>query len=222
MIDELRDALTHLDVPERPPLAAIVERGRKQRRRQRGRLASVGIAAIAAGGVLALGLTGIHNAAPRSKQSNPRTLRTTAFTLVSYANGKVKLTLTNSQVFDPPVLRRALAHDGIPALVRRDVYCYSTPAPPDPNGIGVLSIRPRSKMPVGFAPAKALLKLYGQHTPRPDLKALINHTVTVIDPAKMPAGTELAFDFAPGEHLLAVDLVYTKSHVCRSGQAPAH
>lgn len=224
MIDELRDSLTHLDVPECPPLAAIVERGRKQRRR-RGRLASVGVAAIAAGGVLALGLTGVHNGAPRSttsKQSNPRTLRTTAFTLVSYANGKVKLTLTNSQVFDPAVLRRALAQDGIPALVRRDVYCYSTPAPPDPNGIGVLSIRPRLKTPLGLAPAKALLKLYGQHAPRPDLKALINHTVTVINPAKMPAGTELAFDYAPGEHLLAVDLVYTNSHVCRSGQPPAH
>ena len=51
------------------------------------------------------------------KQSTPHTLRTSAFTLVSYANGKAKLTLTNSEVFDPPVLRRALAHDGIPALV---------------------------------------------------------------------------------------------------------
>ena len=225
MIDELRDSLIHLDVPERPPLAAIVERGRKQRRRQYGRLASVGVAAIAAGGVLALGLTGVHRSAPRSttsKPANPRTLRTAAFTLVSYASGKVKLTLTNSQVFDPPVLRRALAHDGIPALVRRDVYCYSTPSPPDPNGIGVLSIRPRLKLPIGFAPSKPLLKLYGKHTPRPDLKALINHTVTVIDPAKMPAGTELAFDYAPGEHLLAVNLVYTNSHVCRSGQPPAH
>lgn len=225
MIDELRDSLTHLDVPERPPLPVIVERGRKRQRRERGRLASVGIAAIAAGGVLALGLTGLHTAAPTSTTSqprNPRTLRTTAFTLVSYANGKVKLTLTNSQVFDPPVLRRALAHDGIPALVGRDVYCYSTPSPPDPSGIGVLSTRPRLKSPVGFAPAKALLKLYGQHAPRPDLKALINHTVTVINPAKMPAGTELAFSYAPGEHVLAVDLVYTKSHVCRSGQPPAH
>jgi hypothetical protein len=220
MIDELRDSLTRLDVPEPPALAAIVERGRKQRRRQRGRLAGVGVAAVAAGGVLALGLSGLHNAAPRStiaKQSNPHTLRTSAFTLVSYANGRAKLTLTNSQVFDPPVLRRALAHDGIPALVRKDVYCYSTPAPPDPSGIGVLSIRPRLKTPAGFAPAKSLLKLFGQHAPHPDLKALINHTVTVINPAKMPAGTELAFAYAPGEHLLAVDLVYTNSHVCRRG-----
>lgn len=224
MIDELRDSLTCLDVPERPPLAAIVERGRKQRRRERGRFASVCMAAIATGGVLALGLNGTHNAAPRSTTSkqSPRTTRTAAFTLVSYANGKVKLTLTNSQVFDPPVLRRALAHDGIPALVGKDVYCYSTPSPPDPSGIGVLSIRPRLKTPVGFAPAKALLKLYGQHAPRPDLKALIDRTVTVINPAKMPAGTELAFSYAPGEHLVAVDLVYTSSHVCRSGEAPAH
>jgi hypothetical protein len=225
MIDELRHSLTQLDVPEPPALAAIVERGRKQRRRQRYRLASVGLAAVAAGGVLALGLSGVHNTAPRStiaKQSNPRTIRAAGFTLVSYADGKAKLTLTNSQVFDPRVLRRALAHDGIPALVRRDVYCYSTPAPPDPSGIGVLSIRPRLKTPAGFAPAKGLLKLVGPHAPHPALKALINHTVTVINPAKMPAGTELAFAYAPGEHLLAVDLVYTNSHVCKRGQPPAH
>lgn len=225
MIDELRDSLSHLDVPERPALEAIVERARKQRRRRRGRLASVALAAIAAGGLLAVGLSGVHNAAPRSttsRQTNPRTMRTAAFTLVSYADGKAKLTLTNSQVFDPPALRRALAHVGIPALVKRNVYCFSTPAPPDANGIGVLSIRPHIKTPLGLAPAKALLKLYRGHTPPPDLKALINHTVTVINPAKMPPGTELAFDYAPGEHLLAVDLVYTNSHVCRSGQAPAH
>jgi hypothetical protein len=124
-------------------------------------------------------------------------------------------------VFDPRKLRQALAKDGIPALVKRDVYCYSEPAPRDPNSLGVLSIRPHLLSPSGFAPAKALLKLYRRQTPRPDLKALINHTVTVIDPAKMPTGTELAFDYAPGEHLLAVDLVYTKSHTCRSGEAPA-
>lgn len=224
LVEELRGALSDLTVRERPALEAIVDRGRRQRRRRRGRLASVGLAAVVAGGVLALGLAGVHNGAPistTSKQNNRGTIRTAAFTLVSYANGKAKLTLTDSQVFDPPVLRRALAQDGIPALVRRDVYCYSTPAPPDPSEIGVLSVRPRLNTPVGLAPAKALLKLYGPHRPHPDLKALINHTVTVIDPAKMPAGTELAFDYAPGEHLLAVDLVYTNSHVCRSGRPPA-
>ncbi len=222
MIDELRDSLTRLDVPEPPTLAAIVERGRTRRRRQRRRLASVGVAAIAAGGVLALGLTGLHNTAPNtttSKPSGPRTIRTAGFTLVSYANGRAKLTLTNSQVFDPPVLRRALANDGIPALVKTGVYCYSTPAPPDPSQVEVLSVRPRLTAPASFAPTKALLKLYRQHGLHPDLKTLLNHTATVINPAKMPAGTELAFDYAPGEHLLAVNLVYTNSHVCRRGSA---
>jgi hypothetical protein len=224
VVEELRDALSGLSVRERPTLAAIVDRGRRQRRRRRGRLASVGLAAVAAGGVLALGLAGVHNGASistTSKQNSRGIIRTAAFTLVSYADGKAKLTLTNSQVFDPPVLRRALAHAGIRSLVRTDVYCYSTPAPPDPNGIGVLSVRPHLPAPRGFAPAKSLLKLYRPHAPHPDLKALINHTVTVIDPAKMPPGTELAFDYAPGEHLLAVDLVYTNSHVCRNGRPPA-
>ncbi|HLX33342.1 MAG TPA: hypothetical protein VKR79_11355 [Gaiellaceae bacterium] len=227
LFEELRDSLSDLAVRERPALAEIVDRGRLHRRRRRGGFTSLGVAAVAAAGALALGLSGSHGAAPGTTTStqgasgNPDTIRTAAFTLVGYADGKTKLTLTNSQVFNPPALRQALAKDGIPALVKSDVYCFSDPAPPDPNGIGVLSIRPNLIAPAGFSPAKAMLKLFGQHTPHPDLKALFNHTVTVINPAKMPSGTELAFDYAPGEHLLAVDLVYAKSHTCRSGQAPA-
>ncbi|HZS61770.1 MAG TPA: hypothetical protein VFA43_21025 [Gemmatimonadaceae bacterium] len=225
LIKELRDAVHDLTVSERPSLAAIVDRGRANRRKRRGRVASAGVATIIAGGALALGLTSVHDTPPgttsstHSADGGPATIRTDSFTLVSYANGKAKLTLTNSQVFDPSVLRRALGQDGIPALVKRNVYCFSDPAPPDPNSIGVLSIRPRLMAPTGFAPAKALLKLYRRQSPTPDLKALINHTVTVINPAKMPAGTELAFDYAPGRHLIAVDLVYTKTHTCKSGPA---
>jgi hypothetical protein len=224
LIRELRDALSELSVHERPPLEAIVNRGRLHRRRRRGGLASLGIVAVAAGGALLLGLTGVHSAAPRSTTSaqsdsaTPGTIRTAAFTLVSYKNGTVKLTLTDNQVFDPSALRQALAKDGIPALVKSDVYCSSDPAPPDPNNIGVLSTRPAL---AGPAPPKHLLKKYGPHRPHPSLGRLINHTVTVIDRAKMPAGTELAFDYAPGRHLLSVGLVYTNSHTCRSGQPPA-
>jgi hypothetical protein len=223
LISELRDALFDLTVRERPPLEAILNRGRIQRRRRRGGFAILSAVAVAAGGALVLGLTGFHSAASGTTTStqgvtaHPGTTQTAAFILVSYKNGTAKLTLTNSQVFDPPALRRALARDGIPALVKSGVYCSSDPAPPDPNSIGVLSIRPPL---AGFAPPKDLLKLYRPHTPRPNLARLINHTVTVINRAKMPPGTELAFDYAPGEHLLFVDLVYTNSHTCRSGQPP--
>jgi hypothetical protein len=224
LIRELRDALSDLPVRERPPLEAIINRGRLHRRRQRGGLASLSIVAVAAGAALLLGLTGAHSAAPSTTTSTqrggttPGTIKTAAFTLVSYTNGTVKLILTNAQLFDPVALRRALARDGIPALVESDVYCSSAPAPPDPNSVGVLSTRPR--LP-GLGPSKHLLKPHMATTPHPSLGRLINHTVTVIDRAKMPSGTELAFDYAPAEHLLSVNLVYTNSHSCRSGQPPA-
>jgi hypothetical protein len=224
---DLRDSLCDLAVPERPPLEAIVKRGRLLRRRHHRRLASLSIAAAAAASALALGLTGAHNAPPKSASSkqpvrtHPGTIRTAAFTLVSYRNGTAKLTLTNSQVFDPSELRRALAKAGIPALVKSNIYCSSNPAPPDPNAIGVLSIRPPFRSPVAFAPAKNLLKLYNGRRPHPDLMGrLLNHTVTVINPAKMPARTELAFDYTPSQHLLAVTLLYTNSHTCKNGQPP--
>jgi hypothetical protein len=154
--------------------------------------------------------------------AKPRTIRSAAFTLVSYANGTAKLTLTNSQLFDPTALQRALATEGIPARVKSDVYCSSDPAPPDPNSLGVLSTRPPLKSAAGLPPSAARPKLYKPHTPRPSLGRLINRTVTVINRTKMPSGTELAFDYAPGAHLLSVNLVYTSSHTCRSGQPPAH
>jgi hypothetical protein len=226
IMGELRDALSDLTQGERPPREATVNRGRRiRRRRRRGGLASLGVAAIAVGGALALGLTGVHSAASRtiaSKQmqtasADPGTIRAPFFTLVSYTNGTVKLSLTSSQVFDPRELRRALAAHNIPALVNRNMYCSSNPAPPDPNRIGVLSM-PRLKSPAGFVPAKGSLKLRTAHTPSPDLRELINHTVMVINPTRMPSGTELAFDYAAGKHLLSVDLVYTNSHTCRSAQ----
>jgi hypothetical protein len=225
LIRELRGALSDLPVRDRPPLEAIVNRGRIHRRRQRGGLAILSIVAVAAGGALALGLNGFHSPASRSATSKPSlsahpgTIRTAAFTLVSYKNGTAKLTLTDSQVFDPPALRQALTKDGIPALVKSDVYCSSDPAPPDPNSIAVLSTRPSLAR---LAPPKHLLKKYGPHAPQPSLGQLINHTVTVINPTRMPSGTELAFDYASGAHLLSAGLVYTNSHTCRSGQPPAH
>lgn len=223
LTQKLRDALLDLNVRARPPLEAIVDRGRAHRRRQTGGLATLGVLAVVASGALVLGLTGIHNATRKTPSTqiasvSPGAIRTAAFTLVSYTNGTVKLTLTNSQVFDPTELRRALANDGIPALVKRNIYCSSDPAPPDPNAIGVLS----TTLPPGFPHARGFLKPQMAHTPRLNMRPLINHTVTVIDHKKMPSGTELAFDYAPGQHLLSVNLVYTNSHTCRSGQPPAH
>jgi hypothetical protein len=228
LIRELRDALSELPVRERPPLAAIVNRGHIHRRRKRRGLASLSLVAVAAGGALLLGITGRHSAAPtrttsaQSGSATPRTIRTAGFTLVSYTNGTAKLTFTNNQVFDPSALRRALAKNGISALVKTDVYCSSTPAPPDPSSIGVLSTRPSLKTSADVRGPKGLSQRFAGRAPRPNIGRLINHTVTVINRTKMPSETELAFDYAPGDHLLSVGLVYTNSHTCREGQPPAH
>jgi hypothetical protein len=70
LIRELREALSDLPVRERPPLEAIVDRGRMHRRRQRRGLASLSIVAVAAGVALVLGLTGAHSGA--SREALPR------------------------------------------------------------------------------------------------------------------------------------------------------
>jgi hypothetical protein len=221
LTQELRDALTAVAAPERPPLAVIANRGRaRQRRRLAGfaGLGGAGAAAGAAGAALALGVTGVLGAAPAGSagatgtptaapaHNSTGTIRTAEFTLTSNANGTDTLTLrlTMRQMFDPTVLQRALAQDGIPALVKTGIYCSSSPAPPDPNSIGVLTaefpngtpLKPSSpvKPPAGFKPLD---------------------TVTVINPAAMPSGTKLFFGYASSS-LLFSDLIYASSYTCGS------
>jgi hypothetical protein len=228
---ELRESLSELAAPERPPLAAITGRGRAHQRRRLAGFAGVGGAGVAAGTALALGLTGaIGAAAPargagtaqaatsaRSTGTSTGTIQTTAFTLTRNANGTTTLTLrlTMKQMFDPAELQRALAQDGIPALVKTGSYCSSDPAPPDPVGAGVLSVQP----PLASAPHRTRLVPAGSK-PR-DLNQLIDDTVTVINPAKMPSETELFFGYSSGAHVIFTDLIYTRSYTCRGGQPPA-
>jgi hypothetical protein len=219
---ELRDSLSELAAPDRPPLRAIIDRGRAHRRRRRARFAGLGATGVAASGALALGLTGVLGAAPASGIGAIRssaahgtdTIRTAAFTLTSNANGTDTLTLTRSQMFDPAALQRALAQHGIPALVKTGTYCSSSPAAPDPASLGVLSIRPPVKPPHPGA-----IRVPSDLKP-PDLRQIIDHTVTVINPAAMPSGTELFFGYFNSDHALFVDLIYAKSYTCSSGQQP--
>ncbi len=132
---ELRDSLADLAVPGRPPLAAITSRGRVHRRRRR--FAGLGVTSAAACLALALGLIGVFGAAPGRSTG---TIQTADFTLTSYTNGTVALNLR--QMFDPAALQQALRRNGIPALVRSNTYCSSSPAVPSPLGLGVLSIPP--------------------------------------------------------------------------------
>ncbi len=138
---------THMNTP----LDAIVRRGRATLRRRR-LMGLTGTAAVAASAALVVGLTGITGAAPAHDTG---TIRTAAFTLVSHANGTVTLTISSRVVFDPGVLQRDLAHDGIPAKVTVGSFCFSRPAPAGLSQVVsfdnknlTMTIRP-SAMPAG-------------------------------------------------------------------------
>ncbi|MFY9929634.1 MAG: hypothetical protein WAK82_16645, partial [Streptosporangiaceae bacterium] len=162
-------------------------------RRHRRRLVQLS-AAVAASGALALGLATVIGSA--SPAPAPGTIRTAAFTLARNANGTASLTLNQGQVFDPATLQQALARDSIPALVQTGTYCTSNPAPPSE---GTLSIQLPDGSPVPIT---------GRRSPvRPD-------AVTVINPAAMPAGTELSFTYSNHDRVLTGSLIYTAAHTC--------
>ncbi len=126
-------------------------------------------------------------------------LRTAAFTLTSNANGTDTLTLTMGQVLDPATLQQALAQHGIRALVKTGTYCSSSPAAPDPASIGVLTVQLANGTPM---PKRA-----------PAVKTVVTAgTVTVINPAAIPSGTELFFGYSSSDHALFTDLIYTSSY----------
>jgi hypothetical protein len=177
------------------PVETILTTGQSRRRRRR--LTQL-TAAAAAGGALALGLATVLS--PGSPAPAPQTIRTAAFTLARNANGTASLTLNLHQVFDPAALQQALARDGIPALVQTGIYCTSTPAPPSN---GVLSVQLPDGSPVGKSTP-------GHPSPVPP------DAVTVINPAAMPAGTELSFTYSNNHHDLNGGLIYTDAHTCSS------
>jgi hypothetical protein len=222
---ELRDALSELATPERPPLAAITSRGRPYQRRRLAGFAGLGVTAAAAGAALTLLLTGALVATPdrstaatpptaptRSTSTNTTTgtvvgpMQTAAFILTSNANGTDTLTLTTNQMLDPATLQQALTQHGIPALVKTGTYCTSNPAPPDPVSAGVLSIQlpraPHRMVPAPRSPAPG------------EVQEMAAHTATVINPAAMPSGTELFFGYSSNIHAVFTDLIYTSSYTC--------
>jgi len=217
---ELRDSLSALTVPERPSLAAITSRGRARQRRRRSGFAGLGAAGAIAGTAVAVGLTGVLGAAPLNGTGTISSgaptargtgaIRTAAFTLTSNANGTETLTLTVGQVFDPAVLQRALAQDGIPALVKTDTWCSSSPAAPNPASIGVLAFSSPVKSSDGGLPALG----YRQQG------RVGAGIVAVINPAKVPSGTELFFGYYDSDQALSPNLIDTRSYTCVSGEQP--
>jgi hypothetical protein len=205
--DELRSAFTRaatqIIVPEqaRHRLLQRDYHPRSRSRRHR-RLAELSIAGVAASTILALGLAGVFGSASRTPAHDLGTIRTAAFTLTKNANGTATLTLTADQVFNPGTLQQALQQDGIPALVKTGSYCSSNPATPGAALAATLSLQLPDGTPVSGNPVPA-------------------DAVTVINPAAMPAGTELFFGYFNSDRTLTGNLIYTDSYTC-SSDLPAH
>ena len=214
LTEELRDSLAELAVPGRPPLATITSRGRAYRRR---RLAGLGVTGAAMVLVLVLGLAGVLGAAPGR---GPGTIKTADFTLTSYTNGTIGLTL--KQLFDPAALQQALAKAGVPALVKTNTYCASHPAGPSPASSGVLAgpgpaakAHPAVPSPGGGVWLSVTLPVKPSQLPPNE-----NPVTWVINPAAIPSGTVLFIGSFPIVQTIFMDLVYTNSYACSYAQQP--
>jgi len=145
----------------------------------------------AAGVVLGLGLTGAFGPAA---VSGTGTIRTTAFTLVRHANGTVTLTIHPGLLLELGTLQRDLQQDGIPAKVTTGSFCSSDPAP------------------AGFTQVV--------HAVVPGLNGtpMTAKPTLTINPAAMPAGTELSFGYfrLPRGQETAAGLIDTSSYTCTS------
>lgn len=190
--DELRRTFARVDAEITIPDQA---RQRLLRRDYHPRRANRRLAAgiTAAAAAAALVLgLGLSGAIGSTAAHRTGTIRTAAFTLANNANGTVTLTIKPKVLFDPGTLQKDLAKDGIPAKVTVGSFCSSNPTP------------------AGFSQAVSIPVQPGQGT-----------TVT-INPAAIPAGTELSFGtFKLANNLeTSAALIDTTSYTCTS-TAPA-
>ena len=203
------ESLSALPVASAPDVHAIMARGHTRRRR---RLAgAAGLTAAAGAAALCLGLAAAPGPPPNGTEG---TIRTAAFVLTRNADGTDTLTLNLHQVLEPDALQRALSRDGIPALIKINADCWSSPAPPSATASGVVSLR----MPSGAA-----VPMPVQNRPGPPLPADVE---VVIRPAAIPAGTELFIGYRSIAgldmpiRLRAYHLIDTGSRICSAGFPP--
>jgi hypothetical protein len=153
---------------------------------------AAGITAAAAAAALVLGL-GLSGAFGPAPGRGTGTIRAAAFTLVEHANGTATVTINPNLLLDPGVLQNALRHDGIPAIVTAGSFCSSDPIP-----AGLAQVLPGSTgtplMPPSFT----------------------------INPAAMPAGTELSFGTLHSASRIqtVIELIDTNSHTCSTLPEP--
>lgn len=167
----------------------LLQRDYHPRRGNRRLAAGITAAAAAAALILVLGVSAAIGSAPAHRTG---TIQTAAFTLVQNANGTATLTINPKVLFEPKTLQRDLEKDHIPAMVTAGSFCSSNPAPP------------------GF-PQVMSIPIQPQQQP-------VKHPTVTINPAAMPAGTELSF----GNFQLAtsqqtsIALIDTASYTCTS------
>jgi hypothetical protein len=222
---ELRQMAEDAARQARPPAAAeIIWQGDRRRRRSltRQSLGALSVAGAAGAGVaLGLGLTGA--VAPH----DTGTIQTTAFTLVKNANGTATLTINAGVLFQPGTLQSDLEQDGIPAKVTVGSLCSSDPVPA--GTLQVVSVqKPKHRGP-GNLPHVAQQATQGtgqeqsQHSGQPAVSGGGTTQTITINPAAIPAGTELSFgnfQLTNGEQTYFT-LIDTGSYTCTS-TAPAN
>src|SRR5712691_190712 len=186
--DSLTTARDSLTAVQMGTALDTIVRHGRAARRRRKLIGLASTGAVAVIAALAVGLTGAIGSAHHTG-----TIRTAAFTLVSHANGTATLTINPRVLLDPSTLQSDLKQEGIPAMVRTGSFCSSDPTP---SGFSqVVSSEPT---PPGSGP-------------------VLNPTLT-IDPAAMPAGTELSFgNFQlPNSQQTSFTLINTSSYTCTS------
>jgi hypothetical protein len=187
------DSFSAIPMASPPDVRAIMARGRTRRARRLSALAGLSVAGAAAGTALVLGLTGVVGPA-----RSPGTIQTASFTLMSNSNGTATLTISPKELLDAAALQSDLAQYGIPAKVTTGSLCSSDPAP------------------AGFSEVVTSLPGPGTATLQP-----VGQPTLTIDPAAIPAGTELSigiFQFSSGElsgeQLADALLINTSSYTC--------
>lgn len=185
---ELRDSLSGVAMPERPPLEAITAKGRAHRRQRRARVTRLFVGGVIAATAITVGLIEALSPPPTLV-----TIRTAAYTLRHNQNGTDTLTLSPGELFDPARLQSDLTKYGIPAKVTTGSYCTSNPAPAGFTQV-VSGPGPGTRQ-AGSNQAPAI----------------------TIDPSQMPSGTELSvghFQLPTGEQQAEMALINTNSYAC--------
>ena len=187
---ELRGAFSGVPLPDPPPLDLITARGDAYGRRRRRRYGLVVVSLAGAAAVTALWSGQTDGRTIPAARPGPDTIRTSAYTLVSNADGTATLTINPVELFDPAALQGDLEKHGIPAKVTVGSICVSEPEP------------------AGFA------QVYSYDPGPPGGEAVIT-----IDPAAVPAGTELSFgvvSIPSGPGAAEISLIAKDSYTCTS------